>query len=100
MVVKKFRVVFTPMYLNIFSQSAGAVEYIDCTSAKGYDTPNECPAYDTKQSDGEGPAMLELWGMRSTSSLPSLQGPLWPGVVAPNKSPIYGLIELNTDIYI
>ena len=53
--------------------------------------PNECPGYDTKQSDGEVPAMLELWGMQSTPSLPSLPGPLWPGVVAPDKGPIYGL---------
>ena len=35
--------------------------------------------------------MLELWGMRSTPSLPSLPGPLWPGVVAPDMGPIYGL---------
>ena len=35
--------------------------------------------------------MLELWGMRSTPSLPSLPGPLSPGVVAPDKGPIYGL---------
>ena len=54
-------------------------------------SPNERPGYDTKQSDGEVPAMLELWGMRSTPSLPSLPGPLWPGVVAPDKGPIYGL---------
>ena len=47
--------------------------------------------YDSKQSDGEVPAMLELWGMRSTPSLPLLSGPLWPGVVAPDKGPIYGL---------
>ena len=26
--------------------------------------------------------MLKLWGMRSTLSLPSLLGLLWPGVVA------------------
>ena len=32
--------------------------------------PNECPGYDTKQSDGEVPAVLELWEMRSTPSLP------------------------------
>ena len=25
--------------------------------------PNECPGYDTKQFDGEVPAMQELWGM-------------------------------------
>ena len=42
---------------------------------------HECPVYDTKQSDGEAPVMLELWGMRTTPSLPSLPGPLWPGVV-------------------
>ena len=52
--------------------------------------PNECPGYDTKQSDGEAPVILELWGMRSTLSLLSLPGPLWPGVVAPDKGPIYG----------
>ena len=33
--------------------------------------------------------MLELWGTQSTPSLPSLPGPLYPGVVAPNKGPIY-----------
>ena len=47
---------------------------------------NKCPGYDTKQSDGEVPAVLELWGMRSTPSLPSLPGPLWPGVVAPDTA--------------
>ena len=47
------------------AQSAGAVEYTDCTSAEGYDPPlsNECPVYDNKQSDGEVPVMPELWGM-------------------------------------
>ena len=57
--------------------------------------PNECPGYDTKQSDGEVPTMLELWGMRSIPSLPSLPGPIGPGVVAPDKGPIYGLNRLN-----
>ena len=38
--------------------------------------------YDTKESDGEASVMLELWGMWSTLSLPSLQGPLCPEVVA------------------
>ena len=47
--------------------------------------PNECPGYETKQSDGEVPAVLELWGMQSTPSLPSLPGPLWPRVVAPDR---------------
>ena len=53
--------------------------------------PNECPGYDTKQSDGEVLVMLELWGMRSIPLLPSLPGPLWPGAVAPDKGHIYGL---------
>ena len=35
--------------------------------------------------------MMELLGMRNTPSLPSLPGPLWPGVVAPDKGPIYWL---------
>ena len=33
-------------------------------------TTNECPEYDTKLYDGEVPIMLELWGMKSTPSLP------------------------------
>ena len=35
--------------------------------------------------------MRELWGMRIATSLPSLPGSLWPGVVAPDKGLIYGL---------
>ena len=85
---------FADLFNNIFAQSAGAVEYTDCTSAEGY-PPNECPGYDTKQSDGEVPAVPELWGMRSTPSLPSLPGPLWPGVVAPDRAPYMGWIELT-----
>ena len=42
--------------------------------------------YDTKQFDGEVPVMLELWGIRSTPLLPSLPGPLWPGMVAPDRA--------------
>ena len=44
--------------------SVGAVEYTTCI------LPNECPKYDIKQSDGEAPLKLELWGMCSTPSLP------------------------------
>ena len=77
-------------------QSAGAVRYTNCSSAGGgWLRLNECPEYDTKQSDGEVPVMLELWGMQSTSSLPSLPGPLWPGVVAPDRVLSMGKIELN-----
>ena len=56
---------------------------------------NECPVYDTKQSDGEVPVMLELWGMRSTPSLPSLSGSLWLVVVAPEMVLSMGQIELK-----
>ena len=31
---------------------------------RGKILPNECPGYDTKQSDDEVPVMLELWEMR------------------------------------
>ena len=46
---------------------------------QGKTSPNECPGYNTKQSDGEVPGMLELWELWSTPSLPFLPGPLWPG---------------------
>ena len=28
---------------------------------------DECPGYDTKQSDGEAPVMMELWGMQNVN---------------------------------
>ena len=58
-------------------------------------TPPKCPGNDTKQSDGEVPVMVTLWGMQSNPSLPSLPGPLWPGVVAPDRVLSTGQIELN-----
>ena len=57
--------------------------------------PNECPGYDTKQSDGEAPVMPELWGMLSAPSMPSLPSPLRPGVVAPGRALSMSQIELN-----
>ena len=39
--------------------------------------------------------MLELWGMQSTPSLPSLPGLLRSGVVAPDRILSMGQIELN-----
>ena len=62
---------------------------------RGVRLPNEHPGYDTKQSDGEAPVTQELWGMLSTPILPSLPGPLWPGVVAPDRTLSRGQIELN-----
>ena len=75
------------------AHSAGAVEYTDCISA---DSANECSVYDAKQSDGEAPVTLELWGMKSTPSFPSLPGPLWPGMVAPDRVLSEGQLELNS----
>ena len=48
----------------------------------GKTPPNGCTGYDTKQSDGEFPVMLDLWVMRSVPSMPLLPDPLWPSVVA------------------
>ena len=59
-------------------------------------TPNnECPRYVIKQSDGEIPVMVKLWKMGNTPLLPSLPGPLWPGVRAPDRVISIGQIELN-----
>ena len=48
-----------------------------------------------KQSDGEILVIRELWGMQSTSSLPSLPGPLCHKVVAPEKDPSIGQNKLT-----
>ena len=56
--------------------------------------PQRVSWYDIKQSHGNAAVMLELWGMRSTSSLPLLLGSLWPGVVAPERFQSMGQIEL------
>ena len=55
---------------------------------------NKCPVYDIKQSVGKTPAILELWEMRSTPSLPSLTGSFWPGRVAADRRLSMGQIEL------
>ena len=64
----------TPSSIVLVAQSAWTVEYTDCISAKALDSPNECPGYDTKQSDSDDPVMLELWRMWSAPLLPSLSG--------------------------
>ena len=45
---------------RILVQSSGAVVYTNCISADGCVFLNECPRYDTKQSDGDGSVNLEL----------------------------------------
>ena len=57
---------------------------------------NKCLGYGTKQSYGEAALMLELQEIWSTPSLPSLPGPLWPGVVAPDRVLSMGQIKLNS----
>ena len=54
-----------------------------------------CSRYDTKQSDGKIQVIQEHWGIQSTSSLPSLLGPLWPGVVTTDSVLSMSQIELN-----
>ena len=67
------------------AQSAGAAEYTDYISAKGYDFPDECPVKNTKQSYGKGPVMPEIWGMWITPLVPLFEVPLEPRVVAPYR---------------
>ena len=83
------------VHQKLLAQSAEAVEYSDCISTEEQNSPNECPKYDTKQFDGEVPVKLELLGMQSTPSLPSLPGPLCPEVVAPRRVLSMGQIEMN-----
>ena len=64
------------IYIYYLTQSAGAVEYIDCISKS---------VLDMTLNNKEASIMLELWEMQSTPLLPSLPGPLRPGVVVPHK---------------
>ena len=85
-------------FTSAFLQSAGVVEYTDCFSAEGYESPprcNKCPGYDTKQSDSQVPVMLELWGMRNTLLFLLFLGPLLSRVVAPDRVLSRAQIELT-----
>ena len=76
------------------TQLSGAVEYTNCLYCRVVipHLLNECPGYDSKQSDGGVPVMQGLWGMQSTLSLPSLPCSLWLGVVAPDRVQSMGKI--------
>ena len=76
-------------------QSAGAAEYTYRVPVDGYDSPNECPKYNAKQSDDDTP-VLELWGMWSDTLWPSLPRPLWPGVLTTDRVLSMGQIEQNS----
>ena len=65
-------------FQNFLGQPTGDVKYTNTHQRVSWN--------DTKQSNGEVPAVPELWGMRSTASLPLLPGSLWPGVVAPDRA--------------
>ena len=57
--------------------------------------PQLVSIYYAKPSDGEASVMLELWRMRSTSSLLLLPGTLWQRVIVPERVPYMSQIELN-----
>ena len=65
------------------NQSAWAVEYTDCISETSKTLPTS--VLDMIVNNGKAPVMLALWEICNTSLLPSLPGPLEPGVVAPDK---------------
>ena len=91
-----YAIKYQPTNQNILAQSAGTAEYTGCISAEEWDSPpNKCLGYDTKQSGGEALIMMELWGMQSTSLLPSLPGSFWLGVIAPDRVLSMCQIELN-----
>ena len=72
-----------------------AVKHTDSISTEGKDpSANECPRYDTKQSDDTIPIRLELWEMQSTISFSSFPGSLWLGVLTHKRVPSMGQIEL------
>ena len=54
----------------------------------------QCSGYGTKQSYGKATVILELWWIQSTLLLPSLQGLLWAGVVAPDRILSIGQTEV------
>ena len=71
------------LFLNLIKMVSGPVVW-GCRTHRVYSC-NECPGYNIKQSDGEASVVLELWGIQSAFSLPSLPGPLWPGMVVPDR---------------
>ena len=80
----------------LVTQSAWAVEYINYFSAEGKPLLNPYLVYESKQSDGEVPVMLELWAMWSIPLLSSLPGSLWLGLVTPDRVLSIGQIEVNS----
>ena len=91
------RVGFTSLQrssLHIQPSRLGLQNTTTSSLQRGKTPPNECPVNDTKQSDCKALVILELWGMWSTPSLPSLPGQLWIGVVVPDRVLSMGQVEL------
>ena len=63
------------------------------TSLQRDKTPQRVSWYDIKQSGVKASLMLELWGMRSTSSLSLLPCSIWPGVVVIDRVLFMGQTE-------
>ena len=95
--------IYIYIYIYIYMESAYSTAQLYWTdrciyiyiyiypSLKTGKTPptDECPGYNTRQSDGEAPVQ-DLWEMWSTSSLSLLPGPLWPGMVVPIRISFLG----------
>ena len=84
-----------PIYTSEKQQKNTEFLIVSSRTAKYKTPPKECPRYDAKQSDGEVPVMLELWGMQSTPSLPLLPGQFKPVVATPDRVLSMGQKELN-----
>ena len=56
----------------MMAQSAGALEYTDCFSAEGLDSPYECPGYDTKT--------IWLWGFNNVGILGNVDSVVDPTI--------------------
>ena len=70
----------------------GAVEYTDCFNVEEYDPHATSALYISLNNPM---VRVQFWGRRNIPLLPSLPGPLWPGVVAPDWVLYMGQIELN-----
>ena len=94
------RLGFNPSLSHTKDSKNGTWCYIACCpvgwGCKIHQHPsNKCHGYDTKQPHGEVKMILEFRGMRTTHSLPSLPGLVWPGAVVPNRALSMVQIQLN-----
>ena len=81
-------------YDNTRQPSRQGLQNIWTASLHSEKKTNVCPGYGIKQCDDEALVKLELWGMQSTPSLPSLPDALRLGVIALERVLFWGQIEL------